>query len=309
MSLLQDVQAAAIDASVPISTLLRKCAVLAIRLNNDELRAWVAKELNGYKSADDVPGYRILGAPATGNLSGQFRSGQNITIPPTLLPDWGRKYAEEMRFMQPIATIEDLGKGNELVTARWPDDLILYMQTEEGNKFADDLVLDGVWQSVAAASVLGIVDTVRNRVLEFALRLEKEAPDAGEPEKPGSAVSDAAVRHLYQTVIHGDVIGNVATGSHAVQTTGDIKVNKGDLEALRKRLGDWGIAKADVDELEAALKEDPAENLLAEKPRTIAWLSKMYQKTVTGAVKLTSGVSTDLIAQIVGQYLGIDTIP
>ena len=310
MSLLQDVQAAAIDASVPISTLLRKCAVLASRLNNDELRAWVAKELNGYKSADGVPDYRILGAPATGNLAGPFGSGyQNITIPPILLPDWGRKYAEEMRFTQPIATIEDLGKGDELVTSTWPGNLIAYMQTKEGNKFAKDFVLYGAWQTVAAASVLGIVDTVRNRVLEFALLLEKEAPAAGEPEKPGSAVSDAAVSHLYQTVIHGDVIGNVATGSHAVQTTGNIKVNKGDLETLRKLLGDWGIAKTDVDELEAALKEDPAENLLAEKPRTIAWLSKMFQKTVTGAVKLTSGVSTDLIAQIVGQYLGIDTIP
>ena len=46
MSLLQDIQNAAVDANVPISTLLRKCAVLAARLNNDKLRAWVAKELN-----------------------------------------------------------------------------------------------------------------------------------------------------------------------------------------------------------------------------------------------------------------------
>ena len=46
MSLLQDVQNAAIDASVPISTLLRKCAVLATRLNNDELWAWVAKDVS-----------------------------------------------------------------------------------------------------------------------------------------------------------------------------------------------------------------------------------------------------------------------
>ena len=197
MSLLQDVQATAIDASVPISTLLRKCAVLANRLNNDELRAWVAKELNGYKSADDVPDYRILGASATGHLAGPFGSGyQNITIPPILLPDWGRKYAEEMRFTQPIATIEDLGKGDELVTSTWPGNLIAYMQTKEGNKFAKDFVLYGAWQTVATASVLGIVDTVRNRVLEFALLLEKEAPAAGEPDKPDSAVSDATVSHL-----------------------------------------------------------------------------------------------------------------
>lgn len=308
MTLLQDVQAAAIDASVPISTLLRKCAVLASRLNNDVLRAWVAKELNGYKSADDVPDYRIVGAAASGNLAGPFGSGyKNITIPPILLPEWGRKHAEEVRFTQPIATIENLGKGDELVTAPWPGNLIAYMQTKEGNKFSDGLVLYGAWQTVAAASVLGIVDTVRNRVLEFALLLEKEAPAAGEPEKPGSGVSDTTVSHLYQTVIHGDVIGNVATGRHAVQATSNINVNRGDLETLRKLLGDCGIAKSDVDELEAALREDPAEKLLADKPKTMAWLHKMYGKTVTGAIKLASGVSIDLIGQIVSQHLGIDT--
>jgi hypothetical protein len=211
MSLLQDVQNAAIDAAVPISTLLRKCAVLAARLNNDELRAWVSKELNGYENVKDIPDYRVLGARASGHLAGPFNSGyKNITIPPMVLPEWGRHYAEEVRFTQPIATIEDLGKGDGVVTCQWPGDLLAYMQTDEGNKFAGGLVLYGAWQTVAKASVIGIVDTVRNRVLEFALRLEKEAPAAGEPDKPGSVVSDATVRHLYQTIIHGNVVGNVA---------------------------------------------------------------------------------------------------
>ena len=89
-----------------------------------------------------------------------------------------------------IATIEDLGKEDELVSY-WPGNLTAYMQTKKGNKFANGLVLYSAWQTVPKASVLGIVDTVRNRVLEFALLLEKEAPDAGEPEKPGSVVSEA----------------------------------------------------------------------------------------------------------------------
>jgi hypothetical protein len=65
MSLLQDIQDAAVDAAVPISTLLRKCAVLAARLDNDELRAWVAKELNRYEKAEDVP--RLQGPGRTCN--------------------------------------------------------------------------------------------------------------------------------------------------------------------------------------------------------------------------------------------------
>jgi len=114
MSLLQEIQDAAVDASVPISTLLRKCAVLAARLNNDELRAWVAKELNGYENDADTPDYRILGAHATGHLAGPFGSGyKNITIPPMVLPEWGRKFAEQVRFTQPIATVEGIGPHPE----------------------------------------------------------------------------------------------------------------------------------------------------------------------------------------------------
>ncbi len=310
MSLLQDVQNAAVDANVPISTLLRKCAVLAARLNNDELRAWVSKELNGYENAKDVPDYRVLGAPATGHLAGPFGSGyQNITIPPMLLPDWAQQYAEEMRFTQPIATIEDLGKGDGAVTCQWPGNLMAYMQTKEGNKFANGLVLYGAWQTVAKASVLGIVDTVRNRVLEFALRLENEAPAAGEPDRPDSVVSDATVSHLYQTIIHGDVIGNVATASHAVQTTGPIKVVKGDIEALRKALTEWGIPAQELQNLETAMKEDPPGMSLADKPKTTAWLSSMTGKMLSGALKLSTGVGVDLVAQVIGQFLGINQIP
>ena len=309
MSLLHDIQNAAVDANVPISTLLRKCAVLAARLENEELRAWVAKELNGYDSVADVPEYRVLGAGASGHLAGPFGSGyQNITIPPSVLPQWGRKYAEEVRFTQPIATIEDLGKGDGVITCPWPGDLLAYMQTDEGNKFAGGLVLYGAWQTVSRSAVLGVVDTVRNRVLEFALRLEKEAPAAGEPDQPGSEVSKAKVTHLYQTIIHGGVVGNVATGSHATQMTGNIRVEKGDLGALKKTLSEWGIPESDINELEGALKTDPADVPLAQKPKTTAWLSKIYQKTVTGGMKLGGGVGIDLIAQVIGQYLGIPSL-
>lgn len=55
MSLLRDIQQAAVDSSIPLSDLLRKCTLLAARLQNDELRSWVARELNGYESADELP--------------------------------------------------------------------------------------------------------------------------------------------------------------------------------------------------------------------------------------------------------------
>ena len=49
MSLLREIQEAAIDGSIDLPTLLRKCKVLAARLGNDDFTDWVDAELNGYK--------------------------------------------------------------------------------------------------------------------------------------------------------------------------------------------------------------------------------------------------------------------
>ncbi len=48
MSLLREIQNAAVDETVSLAVLLRKCKILAARLGNIEFKTWVDKELNGY---------------------------------------------------------------------------------------------------------------------------------------------------------------------------------------------------------------------------------------------------------------------
>jgi len=56
VSLLREIQEAAIDSRVELTTLLRKCKVLAARLGNVEFKEWVEQELNGYKSKEKPAG-------------------------------------------------------------------------------------------------------------------------------------------------------------------------------------------------------------------------------------------------------------
>lgn len=88
MTLLRDIQNSAIDSDGKLSDLLRKCKVLAARLQNEELSQWVDAELNGYPSQENLPAYRIIGCNAKGNLGGPFGAEmQNITIPVACLPE------------------------------------------------------------------------------------------------------------------------------------------------------------------------------------------------------------------------------
>ena len=60
MSLLKEIQDLAVEPSVELSTLLRKCKILAARLGNPEFKVWVEFELNGYPDELTIPSYRVF---------------------------------------------------------------------------------------------------------------------------------------------------------------------------------------------------------------------------------------------------------
>ncbi|MFN4056521.1 MAG: hypothetical protein ACK4GU_16890, partial [Alishewanella aestuarii] len=70
MSLLREIQSAAIDSHTDLASLLRKCKVLAARLGSNDFKAWVDNELSGYKSVDGLPEYRILNVNSKGHFAG-----------------------------------------------------------------------------------------------------------------------------------------------------------------------------------------------------------------------------------------------
>jgi len=74
MSLLRDIQNAAVSKDTDVATLLRKCKILAVRLGNDEFKNWVDSELNGYESIDNLPEYRILHTISHRHFSGPYGS-------------------------------------------------------------------------------------------------------------------------------------------------------------------------------------------------------------------------------------------
>ncbi len=300
--ILKDIENAAIDGSASMSTLLRKCAVLADRLDNAELRSWVNHELNGYAGVEDLPRYRVIPAVALGNLTGPFNSGyKNITIPPIMLPEKARPYAERVDLRQTIAELEAIVESKESLYCPWPGNLIAHMQ----DKF-NGYVLYGAWQQVSASQVRGVVDTVRNRVLDFVLQLRKAQPDAGEKASASTPVEDATVtRLLHQIVIHGDVFGNVAAGNHVVQSSGAIAVSKGDLGSLERWLQSVGVPDDDIRELKEAVTKDPPAATLADRPRTSQWITKVMEKTGSGTLKLAGSVTAGMIVRALAAYCGI----
>ncbi len=211
MSLLRDIQDAAVDSEVDLASLLRKCKVLAARLSNDEFKKWVDNELSGYEDKDSLPDYRILHVHSKGHFSGPFSSGlRNANIPITCMPEKLREGLSNSYVLQPVAGLEALVEGDSGGSAQeaWSPDIVAHY----GDKIYEGMNCMQAWKIIPLNAVVAILDIVRNRVLNFVLEIETEAPNAGEAPINSNPLPQEKVQQIFNTYISGDV-QNVATGS------------------------------------------------------------------------------------------------
>lgn len=215
MSLLREIQTAAIDSNQDLASLLRKCKVLAARLGSSEFKEWVERELSGYKSVEDLPDYRIFHVNSKGNFSGAFGSGmKNADIPMVCIPEEFREVISTSYMAEPVASIEALVKNNDsgAVQEPWNPDFVVLV----GRKIYQHMNCMQAWKVVPVNGLVATLDEIRNRILNFVLEIEAEDPDAGEAALNSSPVAKEKVQQIFNTYISGDV-QNVATGSHSFE--------------------------------------------------------------------------------------------
>ena len=294
VSLLDEIQVAATDPSHSLSDLLRKCQILAFRLRHEPFKDWVSHELNGYPDDASLPNYRgSLRGEVKAELVGAFgRAARNVSVPLTHFPEEFRDQATEFNFYQGVAMLEGLiadarRTGDTRIISPFPAELAALTPVWQGYQTI------AMWLEVPVASVLGILDQVRSRALTFTLEIEAENPDAGATATKEPPVPLARADAIFQTVIYDS---QVAIGANAT-----VNVAHGDLVSLMAYLEAHGVANADRQELEAALKADKG-NL---GPRVKAWLGEMTMKGASASGRITEGAAGGLIAVAVARFLGL----
>ncbi|EGR1072261.1 hypothetical protein QXB71_004047 [Vibrio cholerae] len=214
MSLLREIQNSAIDANEPIGTLLRKCKVLAARLGSSEFKRWVENELNGYTDKEQIPEYRIMSVGCKGYFSGGFgTSMSNASIPSRCIPENFREGLFTSYLSQPISSIESLINDSDGGTVQepWPADVTAHF----GMNIYQGMNCLQAWKVIPVNALVGILDMIRSRVLNFVLEIESEDPEAGDAPINSQPVAEEKVQQIFHTYITGNV-QNVATGSSHV---------------------------------------------------------------------------------------------
>ena len=123
MGLLREIQDAAVDGASDLETLLRKCRVLATKLKHEELKTWVACELDGYPPDVSLPEYRKCGGHPFGHFFGSFGRGvKNCPIPISDIPEQLRDVMTHQQFRQGVGELQSLVETVEGTTIQfgWP---------------------------------------------------------------------------------------------------------------------------------------------------------------------------------------------
>lgn len=296
-SLLVEIRDAAVDGVMPLTTLLRKCQVLASQLDNADFKQWTSRELNGYPNVKSVPAYRKIKVQSLGNFAGAF--GRTMTHAPIPLYNLSPKEQEALShsvFVDGVGTIEGLltkENGNGQLTEPWPAEFIGFC----AGKFYQNFNLIQAYKVVPRSAVSGILEIIRNRILEFSLQLLEVLPE-GETLPSKDEESKTSVQNIFNTYILGD--GNrVAAGCGSVKQN-VTKFEKGNWAYLEGVLKQLKVAQDDITELKQLLKANPPKSKSKLGDGVNGWLGGVAAKAAQAGYDIPIGIGLAAILKYCG---------
>lgn len=193
--LIDEIIEGAVESDVSVATLLRKCRLVSEIYQNDELTEWVQKELNGYDDWMNLPSYREVDSGAKGFMVGPMGSQINSQpLASAIMDEDHRHFAEKVFLCSPVSSFENIDEDKDGgYRVEWPANLVLKYQSS----FIRGYALNRAWQDVPVHSMKAVAETVRNRVLEFALSMKREfGPKLDAPDEKVNAHINSVVHSI-----------------------------------------------------------------------------------------------------------------
>lgn len=214
--LIEEIQRDALNKNVPVDALLRKVKLAAAKLQLESLETWVEQELNGYSG--ELPDYRkITGQPAGWNP-------YNGWIPIYSGDERFMELISEAPLRQSVATLQDLIDNNSGGLLHFPLPPGMVASLNELMSFQTPRIVI----QFGRGSVISVLDSVRNMVLDWAIQMEKKGVlGDGMSFDPQEKIQAKQAMTTFHIGSIGNFVGNMGAGN----TSGDIVAS---IEAIQK---------------------------------------------------------------------------
>ncbi len=242
-SLLDELQAGALDSSVGLPGLLRKCVALGGMTGSRRLREWATLELKGYGPGDELPPYRKTRGILFGDgvANGVRFQGQQVPLP--LIPEMARaKLQGDVPLGYSLAELVELlgadSEGERGVLWLAPpgaEQLLALMNHTLASKdrtsgssslqLPPSQVLERIYWQISKTVIAGILDVVRTTLVELIAEMRAGTP-AGAHLPPSEVTEQAVSVAIYGSrnrvvVAQARSGGSVAATAAGASSTGD----------------------------------------------------------------------------------------
>lgn len=290
-TLLEQIIDGSTDSAVKTSDLLRKVQVAARRVGAPEVEAWVKRELNGYSTEDELPSYRTTMTIVNGLFTGPGHSRITQALPPH--PDFADDFSVNMR--QPLVELEAFADADSDARSEWPAWRVKAYE-DTGAYAIEFFALFSVWNAISRPSLRGVIDTVRNKAMEFALDLQEEYPHAGETGGPTVETDTRLASVVYN--VNNNIYGNgtnIATGHDNSQK---LRI-EGHREEFVRELLKLGLSAEAAGEYVAAVDESGFEGASARG---------FVERVRSGAISFSGNASASVVGgaliELAKMYVG-----
>jgi hypothetical protein len=289
-SLVQELQRDAIGQTVSASELLRKALVVARKLGIKEFAEWIELELRAYPSDTKLPEYRVL----KGRIMAQNPVRGWIPVINTSNPEWFEQAARRGT-NQSIGEIESLVEGKKSGSG----DFVMFYP--DGSFVVQDPF--PIALHVGHAQLHGVIEAVRNIVLDWSLKLEEDGiigddMTFSKEEKQLASSQSYHIETYIEQMSHSQIQQNT---KHSTQTLGvqtlDLKSVSQLVHSLKSLMGKLGLNAEQESELNADIRTVESQ-LASPKPKAAVIRESLHsiRNVLEGAAG--SGLATGIIYEI-----------
>jgi hypothetical protein len=293
-SLVEKLQRDAVDQNVQVSALLRHVKLIAAKLDLGKVERWVDLELNGYGN-DEIPPYRqVRGLPRVHNpVNGMWMP----------IIDSNPAVTEKLSVRevgQKISELEHLIKDGADGTLQIPFPPQLINQLNQGLPFQ----FGNMALLMSSASIVGILEAVRDRVLTWAIELERlkiKGDDYSFSDNERKQAHQPNITMVIENI--GTFTGNLGVGN----TARDVTSTPIDLDQVRKLVAQikshaGGLKEEGIDAKALADCLQQIENEV--KRKNVPLLRKALETLNDVVAKTADGLISTGIGALLHQILG-----
>jgi len=261
-SLVLELQKDILNQNISTTNILRKAFVVARKLNILDIEEWITSELNGYKKFEKIPQYR--------ELNGQLKV-------------WNPYHGWQSLFTKNAEFSEKLSRRNSNQTIPEIEKMI---SEDDGtgsfcmhfSKALETDLMKGMSVPLqpalllSAAQLQGIIDCVRNNILDWALRLESQGilgnkMTFSQKEKKAAKTVTINIKNYIENMSDSQIQQDFLKSTQIYYKNGlDIQKVKTFIDALKNSLKDIPLSKNDSKELSSGVETVEAQ-IKTSKPK------------------------------------------